>query len=296
MIEDAFFCCRPRAVCGIHTFGSCAELGCPRGFPVAEPMGALRSAGMGWGALPAPWPTEPLGTYSPSRLALRGVTKALARDPSPEAGHGLSSPSPRTDNRRGWLMGEGTRSCRPRFSFARGCGEQGLGDLERLREPLPVLESARERRRVLGRTVDQGSGDAPCPWFIVARPRPRCAGNRARIGGGRSPQGRRLPIRRGSGLVDASAGRDSSRSRRASSVPGARSGKHQAGGMELAHQGDPPRGGGPGRAKGRREPNRTGVAAGRGIGVAERKLRCRSAGWRHGRKLVSVKARRPTAT
>jgi hypothetical protein len=151
-------------------------------------------------------------------------------------------------------------------SFARACGRRGLGDLERLRGPLPVLESAGERRRMLERTVDQGSGDAPCPWSAVARSRPRCAGCRARIGGGRSPRGRRLHVRRGSGLAAASVGRDSCRCRLASSGPGARLGKHRVVRVDLAGDGAPPRGGGPVRVKGRREPNRTGVAPGTGSG------------------------------
>jgi hypothetical protein len=93
-----------------------------------------------------------------------------------------------------------------------------------------------------------------------------------------------------------SAGRDSCRSRLASSAPGARLGKHRVARMELAGDGAPPRGGGPVRVKGRREPNRAGVATGTGSGhearrklclargrakalpLAERKLRCRERG------------------
>ena len=129
---------------------------------------------------PPPGRPSRSGTYSPSRLASRAVTKALTRDRLLEAGHRFSSPSPRTVNRRGWLMGEGIRSRRPRVSFARACGRRGLGDPERRRRPLPVFARAGERRRMLERTADQGSGDAPCPWSADARPRPRCAGCRAR--------------------------------------------------------------------------------------------------------------------
>jgi hypothetical protein len=127
---------------------------------------------------------------------------------------------------------EGTRSRRLHRSFARRWGKRGLGSLERLRGPLPVLESAGRRRRVLGRSEGRGrllrSASSHQP---ASRPPPRCAGCGARIGGrsevARFPAARR----RGSGFADVSAGRD--KLQKSSGDVGSRSsrGKHRGGQM-----------------------------------------------------------------
>jgi len=159
-------------------------------------------------------------------------------------------------------MREGTRSRKPHRSFARRCGRRDLGCFERLRGPFPVLVSAGQRRRVLGRNGDPGSAATlSLLGTTSARPPPALRGARPHEAGRQSQDCR----------LDVGGDRDSRlcprvvtscRSRRATSAFRSSRGKHRGSERGLARREEPPRGGPTRRTKGRREPNRTGVATG----------------------------------
>jgi hypothetical protein len=199
----------------------------PQDFPVAEPMGALRSAGTGWGALPAPWSTGPLRDVQPVKAGAPGGDKGadprpVARSWAPslesELAHGKpsrvadggrhpawSSFTFRSRERGGSQASVNLRGCenRSRFSKAQGNDEGCSGG-----------GGSGERRR---------SVSLVC--CCSAAP-PLCGVSRS-IGAGRSPRGRRLVHDEERDLRLRPWVVDSCRSRRASSAPGARAGKHR---------------------------------------------------------------------
>jgi hypothetical protein len=162
-----------------------------------EPPGrrAHRGAAVGWkvlGSTPHPPPTEPLRNVWPVKAGVPGGDKGTGRDRSPH--EGTVSRSEPADGDPSRVAGEGRHLVSPfvHRSFARRWVKRDLGLLERLRGPLPVLESARRRRRVLGRGDGSGSAaNARPPRFIGARPPPAVRGARPTCGG-RHPQGWRL--------------------------------------------------------------------------------------------------------
>lgn len=159
------------------------------------------------GSTPHPLPTEPLRDVRSVKTGVPGGDRGAVRERSLARASSLG-PNRRTGNRRRGLVREGTRSRRPHRSFARRCGRRDLGGFERLRGPLPVLESARSRRRVLGRCDDPGwAATLSLLGTIRARPPPAVRGARPTCGG-RHSQECRLNCRRGSGFAGVSAGRD----------------------------------------------------------------------------------------
>jgi hypothetical protein len=160
------------------------------------------------GSTPHPLPTEPLRDVRSVKTGVLGGDKGVDGERSPAR---ASSPglNPRTGHRRGGLLREGTRSRLLHRSFARRWGKRGLGRTERLRGPLPVLESAGRRRRVLGRTdVSGAAATLSLLGTSTTRPPPRCAGCGARLGGWSFVARRAAARRRGSGFADVSAGRE----------------------------------------------------------------------------------------
>jgi hypothetical protein len=160
------------------------------------------------GSTPHPLPTEPLRDVRSVKTGVLGGDKGVDGERSPARASSPGS-NPRTGHRRGGLLREGTRSRVLHRWFAPRWGKRGLGRTERLRGPLPVLESAERRRRVLGRFGVSGAAATLSLLETPAtRPPPRCAGCGARLGG-RSVVARLLAARRrGSGFADVSAGRD----------------------------------------------------------------------------------------
>jgi hypothetical protein len=160
------------------------------------------------GSTPHPLPTEPLRDVRSVKTGVLGGDKGVDGERSPARASSPGS-NPCTGHRRGGLLREGTRSRLLHHWFAPRWGKRGLGRTERLRGPLPVLESTGRRRRVLGRIGVSGAAATLSLLETPAtRPPPRCAGCGARLGG-RSVIARLLAARRrGSGFADVSAGRD----------------------------------------------------------------------------------------
>jgi hypothetical protein len=160
-------------------------------------------------------------------------------------------------------MREGTRSRRLHRSFARRWGTRGLGSLERLRGPLPVLESAGRRRRVLGRATFRGrlrrSASSECRR--PGRP-PAVRGVVPGSADGRWSQDQRLRVDGDQDSRTCPRVVTSCKSRRATSVPGAHAANTAAGEWDLARREEPPRGGPTLRTKQRRDSSRTGIAPG----------------------------------
>jgi len=205
------------------------------------------------GSTPHPLPTEPLRNVRSVKTGVPGGDRGAVRERSLARASSLG-PNRRTGNRRRGLVREGTRSRRPHRSFARRCGRRGLGGFERLRGPLPVLESARLRRRVLERWVIRGGLRRSASSEPPALGRPPLLRGARLHEAGRRPQGRSAGCRQGSGFADTSAGRE--KLQKSSGDVGLRSsrGKHRGGRVGLARREEPPRGGPPLRTKGRREP------------------------------------------
>jgi len=180
------------------------------------------------GSTPHPLPTEPRRDVRSVKTGVPGGDKGAVRERSLAR---ASSPGPnrRTGNRRRGLVREGTRFLRSHRSFARRCGRGDLGCPERLRGPLPVLESAGQRRRVLERRDDPGSAATlSLLGTIRARPPPAVRGARLYEAGRRS-QDPRLDVGRDRDSRICPRVVTSCRSRRATSASGAHAANTVAG-------------------------------------------------------------------
>lgn len=180
------------------------------------------------GSTPHPLPTEPLRDVRSVKTGVPGGDRGAVRERSLARASSLG-PNRRMGNRRRRLMREGTRSRRPHRSFARRCGRRDLGCFERLRGPLPVLESARQRRRVLGRCDDPGwAATLSLLGPVSARPPPAVRDARLHEAG-RWSQDHRLDVGRDRDSRIRPRVVTSCRSRRATSASGAHAANTVAG-------------------------------------------------------------------